>query len=447
MTTLRYQLSSRTEPITVEDYRARAHRALPDMIWAYIDHGSETESTLAANRNAFARYALRQRVLVGSRPRDLRVGVAGRQLSLPIMLAPTGLTGLTHWTGELGAAQAAERAGTVSIVSTASTYSFEEVAEGTEKANFFQLYPCADDSGIENITLRLMERAEDRGYEAMFVTVDVPALGNREVERKRGMGNPPVLTPARVLQAATRPRWCYNFFKHQRVSARNLTASGGARAAMTSIAKHARIINPELNWDHLSWMRDRWKGRFFVKGLLDAEDASRAVALGADGVVVSNHGGRQLDYAAATLDALPAVVEAVGSRAQVVLDGGVRRGSDVVKALCLGADAVCIGRPYLYGLAADGPAGVERILKIFREEIMRTLTLMGITDLSQLDASWLLPAAGMVPATGRPHPSGGPVGDPSGGAPNLLQANPTRPKISGCFESTPVVGEHRPERR
>ncbi len=391
MGTFRYRLSTGGDPITVEDFRQRARRALPDMIWAYVDHGAETESTVRANVAAFSHYGLRQRVLVGRTPQQIGVTVAGRRIALPILLAPTGLTGLSHWTGELGAARAAERAGTVAIVSTASTYSLEEIAAGTGARPLFQLYPCADDTGLENLTLQLMKRAHDHGYSAMFVTVDVQALGNREAERRRGLGNPPTLTASRVLNACVHPRWSYNLLRHGRVSARNLVDRGGAKAAVMSLGTHARLINPELNWDHLAWMRDRWDGAFFVKGILDPADAERAVALGADGIVVSNHGGRQLDYAQATLDALSPIVAAVGDKAEVMVDGGVRRGSDVVKALCLGAKAVCIGRPYLYGLATRGPAGVEDILRIFREEMIRTLTLMGVTDIAELAPSWLVP--------------------------------------------------------
>jgi L-lactate dehydrogenase (cytochrome)/(S)-mandelate dehydrogenase len=392
MAVFSYRLSSRQRPITVEGYRDRARRALPGMIWAYVDHGAETETTMRANRDAFAQYALRSRVLTGRVPADLKTTVAGRELSLPVLLAPTGLTGLSHWSGELGAARAAERAGTVAIVSTASTYTLEEIAQGTGEDHFFQLYPCSDASGLQDPTLGLMRRAQDAGYSALFVTVDVQALGNREYERLRGMGNPPVLTPARVLDALGHPRWCYRFVRDKRVSARNLVAAGGARAAVKSLTAHARIINPHMNWDDIRWMRDKWQGRFYIKGILDAEDAERAVAIGADGVVVSNHGGRQLDHALASLHALPAISAAIGDRGEVILDGGVRRGSDVVKALCLGASAVCIGRPYLYGLAADGPAGVEAVLRIFREEISRTLTLMGVPSLADLNSGWLIPA-------------------------------------------------------
>jgi isopentenyl diphosphate isomerase/L-lactate dehydrogenase-like FMN-dependent dehydrogenase len=392
-----YKLSSRPGPITVEDYRKLARRAVPDMVWAYVDYGAEDLETLRANRAAFGRYMLKTKVLTGNEAKDLAVTIGGQQISLPVLLAPTGLAGLSHWTGELGAAQAAERSGTLSIASTAGSYSFTEVAAGTQRDHFFQLYPWADlNSGRHDLTHSLIKRAKDAGYAGMFVTVDVPVLGNRESERKRGMGNPPVITPARVLNAAVRPRWWVNMLKHQRISGRNLVEAVGARAAVSSLQTQYTMMRPELNWDDFAWMREHWDGPLYIKGVLDADDAERAVGLGADGVVVSNHGGRQLNFAVAALDALPAIARRVGGRAQVLVEGGIRRGSDVVKALCLGADAVCIGRPYLYGLAAAGPAGAEDVLDILRGEMTRCMTLMGVAKLADLDETWLLPAGQAV---------------------------------------------------
>jgi L-lactate dehydrogenase (cytochrome)/(S)-mandelate dehydrogenase len=367
------------------------------MVWAYVDGGAEDLRTLRANREAFDRWALRTQVLTGNEATDLSVEVAGVRLSLPVLLAPTGVAGISHWTGDVGASTAAEQAGTRAVLSTASSYSIEEVAAATSEDHFFQLYPWADVStGARALTESFIERAKRAGYRAMFVTVDVPVHGNRETDRRQGMGAPPVLTPARIASAAIRPRWWYRFLRHQRMSARNLVDEGGARAAVRSVQAQYRYMRPELDWSDFAWMREQWSGPLYIKGVLDARDAVRAVDLGADGIVVSNHGGRQLDGAPASLDALPAVVSAVRGRAQVLLDSGIRRGSDVVKALCLGADAVCIGRPYLYGLAARGPEGVGHVLRIFREEICRTMTLMGAARLSDLDESWLCPAGQVV---------------------------------------------------
>ncbi|MBO0715591.1 MAG: alpha-hydroxy-acid oxidizing protein, partial [Acidimicrobiales bacterium] len=241
-------------------------------------------------------------------------------------------------------------------------------------------------------------RAKESGYVGMFITVDVQARGNRESERKRGMGNPPIITPRRVLDGAIRPKWWTAFVRHRRFSGRNLVGGFGARAAVASLTAQEQLLRPQLTWDDFKWMRDQWDGPLYIKGVLDADDAEMAVDLGAQGVVVSNHGGRQLDCALAALDALPAIAARVGQRAEVLLDGGVRRGTDVIKALCLGANAVCIGRPYVYGMGARGPAGAEHIVNIFREEITTTMTLMGVRSVKELDSSWLLPAD--TPITG-----------------------------------------------
>jgi isopentenyl diphosphate isomerase/L-lactate dehydrogenase-like FMN-dependent dehydrogenase len=393
MAAFKYQLSNKIGPITVEDYRDLARKSVPDMVWAYVDYGADDMQTLAANRSAFARYMFKRKVLTGNEATDLSVTIGGQNLSLPVLLAPTGSAGLSHWTGEIGAAQAAERSGTLSIASTAASYSFEEIAAATEQDHFFQLYPWADlSTGRHDLTLSMIERAQRAGYKAMFVTVDVPIPGNRESERKRGMGRPPIITPARVFNGATKPKWWSMFLKHRRMGGRNLVESVGARAAIQSINTQYTMMRPELNWDDFAFMREHWTGPLYIKGVLDADDAQHAVDLGATGVVVSNHGGRQLDGDVAGLDALPAIAKRVGSQAEVLLDGGIRRGSDVVKAMCLGADAVCIGRPYLYGLAVNGSAGAEHIIKIFREEISRCLTLMGVANFKELDESWLVPA-------------------------------------------------------
>ncbi len=232
----------------------------------------------------------------------------------------------------------------------------------------------------------------------MFVTVDVPVPGNRESERKRGMGKPPVITPMRAFNGALKPKWAYGFVRHRRVSLRNLVDSVGGKAAMTSLNTQEKMMRPELSWDDFGWMRDQWEGPLYIKGVLDADDAERAVDMGANGVVVSNHGGRQLDGAVATLDALPAIAKRVGGRAEVLLDGGVRRGTDVIKALCLGATAVCVGRPYFYGLAVGGPAGAEHVINIFREEMSRAMTLMGVKTIKDLGPEWLLPANTVIPS-------------------------------------------------
>ncbi|OJU82392.1 MAG: hypothetical protein BGO11_10650 [Solirubrobacterales bacterium 70-9] len=371
--------------LNVEDYRQAARRKLPAGPWAYVDGAAEDMLSAAANRDAYRRWDLRPRVLAGHGERDLGVRVAGESLATPILLAPTGLTGLAHWQGEAGAARAAESAGTRLVLSSAASYSIEEVAAATERSHFFQLYPWRD----RELMASLIERAGTAGYVAMMVTVDVPVPSNRELEQRQGMGIPPVLTPRRLLDGARRPRWWYAFLKHQRVSLRNLGGEYGVRFGVRGAQRQLGLWRPDLGWDDLAWLRERWPGPMFVKGVLDPEDARRCLEIGAEGVVVSNHGGRQLDGAPATLDVLPAIAEVAAGRGQVLFDGGIRRGSDAIKALCLGADAVMIGRPAVYGLAARGERGVAEVLGLLTDEIERNLVLMGCPSVAALDRSWV----------------------------------------------------------
>jgi L-lactate dehydrogenase (cytochrome)/(S)-mandelate dehydrogenase len=239
----------------------------------------------------------------------------------------------------------------------------------------------------------MLRRAEAAGYHALFVTVDVPVYGRRETELRRGMAIPPVLTPRRLLECAARPRWAYRLARHRRFTLRNLVEDTGVRAAVRSVQLQSAYLYPDMRWSDLDWVRSEWPGPVYVKGLTDAEDAEAAVELGLDGIVVSNHGGRQLESGVGTLDVLPQVVDAVGGRAEVLLDGGVRRGTDVVKALALGARAVLIGRAYLYGLAVAGGDGVAAVLELLRAEIVRTLQLMGCRSVAELDRDRLLPVS------------------------------------------------------
>jgi len=380
-----YRLRTRQPLVSVDDYRAAAQRALPEMVWAYLDGGAEDERTMRANRDAFAKWSLRQRVLAGHAEADISTTICGQSLALPVLLSPTGLTGLAHWSGELGAARAAERVGTRITLSTASSYSIEEVAAGTGHDHWFQLYPWGD-RGESSFMDSMLDRARDAGYRTLVVTVDVPVQGNRTGERRTGMGHPPILTPRRIVDAAIRPAWWYGLLRHRRMTMRNLTATRGAAGAVESVTLQQRRMRPDLNWEDVASLRARWDGPFLVKGVLEPQDAVLAVDhVGATGVVVSNHGGRQLNGTAASLDALPDVADAVGDRATVLLDGGIRSGTDVVTALALGADAVMVGRPYLYGLAVAGDAGVEAVLTVLAEETRKALTLMGVASVTDLN--------------------------------------------------------------
>ncbi len=403
-----YKIKLRDEapPVSIEAWRRLARRRLPDLAWNYLEGGADDGVTLAENISGFRRWRLRQRCLTGITSPDLSTIMAKDKVAIPVALAPTGAAGLSHWTGDVAASQAAERAGTRAVLSTASSYTLEEVAEATAQNHWFQLYPFANRAKVG----ALMARARSAGYTAMFVTVDVPVLGNRESERTAGMTHPWTLTPPRLLNMASRPRWLLAAMRRRRLAAihyleRNAdpegtsllssirgAIQGAGNDAIASAENQARLMQGDLHWKDLAWMRGQWPGPLYVKGVLDAEDAEYAVdKIGVDGVVVSNHGGRQLDRTLASIDALPAIVDRIGNRAEVYLDGGVRRGTDVITALCLGATGVFIGRPYLYGLAVQGGVGVAAILEIFRGEMERALVLMGCPSVAALDRSWLIP--------------------------------------------------------
>jgi L-lactate dehydrogenase (cytochrome)/(S)-mandelate dehydrogenase len=378
-------------PMSAEDYTKLAKRKLPAMTWPYLSSGADDLVTLRDNREAFHRWRLRVRSLTGVNRPDLKTTFCGTELSLPVALAPTGMVGLAHWTGDVAVSRAAEACGTRHVLSTASSYTIEEVAEATEENHWFQLYPFGD----KDKAAELMGRAVSAGYTTLFVTVDVPTLGNREGERRSGMTIPPKFTLGSVLEAGLHPAWWYNLLKHKRTGPIHYV--GGRRTAIASavegVRAQQRYMQGDLNWDDVAWMREQWKGPFYIKGILDADDAAKAVdEIGCEGVVVSNHGARQLDSCQGTLDALPAIVERVGNRSEVLLDGGVRRGTDVIIALALGAKGVFIGRPYVHALAAGGEKAVKHVIDIFRQELHRNLILMGCPSIAALDRSWVIPA-------------------------------------------------------
>jgi L-lactate dehydrogenase (cytochrome)/(S)-mandelate dehydrogenase len=385
-------------PVSVEAWRKLARRRLPQLAWNFVDGGADDLVTVEENVQAFRRWRLRQRCLTGVRSPVLSTTMAREPVSMPVALAPTGSAGLSRSCGDVAATVAAEKAGTKAVLSTASSYTLEEVAEATEQNHWFQLYPFSNRERVG----ALIERARAAGYTAMFVTVDVPVVGKREGERTSGMTTPWTLTPGRVANMLSRPAWLLDAMRGRRLAAVHFleerqrraamprTLQGAAADAVASAEAQLRYMQGDLHWDDLAWMRDLWKGPLYVKGVLDPDDAEQAVdRIGVDGIVVSNHGGRQLDRTLASIDALPAIVERVGNRTEVYLDGGVRRGTDVITALCLGARGVFIGRPYLYGLAVAGERGVTEVLELFRSEIQTALVLMGCANVADLDRSWL----------------------------------------------------------
>jgi isopentenyl diphosphate isomerase/L-lactate dehydrogenase-like FMN-dependent dehydrogenase len=369
--------------LTVEDLRRLARRRLPRAIFDFVEGGAGDELTVARNRDAFARIGLLPRVLVDVGARDQSVTVLGERVATPVLVAPTGMAGLCWPRGEVAAARAAHRAGTIYTLSTHSSCSIEEVARDAPGPLWFQLYVWQN----RDLTRSFVERARAAGYRALVLTVDVPIISRRERDLRNGFTIPPRLTVANALDTLRRPDWIRRVLLGPRLTLANLVGAPGApRTDIVTLGGVAhREVDPSVAWADLGWFRALWAGPLLLKGVLSADDARRAVDHGVDGLVVSNHGGRQLDGAVASIEALPAIVEAVGGRAEILLDGGVRRGADVVRALALGARAVMVGRPYLYGLAGGGEAGVVRVLEILRDEIDHALALVGVPRAAALD--------------------------------------------------------------
>jgi len=382
---------------SIEDARRIAKRRLPRLAYDYIAGGAEDEVTLRANRRAFEQVTLRPSYLVDVSARDQSTTIFGHRIASPVIIAPTGLSRLAGRDGDVAGARAAGRRDTIFTHSCMSSHSLEEVARAGAGPLWFQIFLWQDRDLIEG----QIRRAKDAGYHALVFTVDSPVVGKRQRDLRNGFTLPPRPTLRTALDMLRRPRWLAQ--SRTPIAFRNFDASGSTSPAKT-IARATYINqvlwNPGATYADLAWLREAWTEPLLVKGVLTAEDAERAVACGVDGVIVSNHGGRQLDGAPATLDALPEIARAVGGRADVFLDGGIRRGGDVVKALALGAKACMIGRPWLYGLASGDEDGVVHILEILHEEIDRTLALIGRRALDDLDPSVVgRAAAGQI---GRP---------------------------------------------
>lgn len=373
--------------VNIEDLRRRARRRLPRAVFDFIDGAAEDEVTLRRNREAFERLTFRPRVLVDVSRIDQSTTIFGQRLRTPLILGPTGLCGMATVRGELHAARAAVRGGSIFTLSTMSAVSIEDVARLAPGPHWFQLYVWRD----RELTRSMVERARHAGYRALVLTVDVPVPGQRERDLRNGATIPPKVTVRNAIDSLQRVGWLLQMARDPWIDFANVKgrARGTGGGAFRLGAYVAEQFDPSVNWDDLAWLRSIWSGPIALKGIMSAEDARKAVEYGVEGVIVSNHGGRQLDGLPAPIEVLPEVVDAVGDRAEVILDGGVRRGTDVIKALALGARACMIGRPYLYGLAAGRQQGVEDALRILQAEITRGLALLGRPRLADLEPSAL----------------------------------------------------------
>ncbi len=370
------------QAINIEDLRSRARRRLPKVIFEFIDGGAQDETTLRANREDFQKWRFRTRVLTDVSRRDQSITLFGQHCASPLILAPIGLAGLLSRRGELAAARAAEKYGVPYCLSTMATCSIEEITTETTQPKWFQLYVLRD----RGLTREFIERARASRCTALVLTVDTKVQGPRERDMRNGFTVPPRFTLATILDFARHVSWLFDVGLGPRIAFRNFE---GTKAAATDAVTITEFIADQydltVNWRDLEWFKSAWGGPVLLKGVLSVEDARLAVAHGADGIIVSNHGGRQLEGAVSAVHALPAIADAVGDRLEVVLDGGIRRGADVVRARALGARACMIGRAWLYGLACAGQAGVERALEILRDEIDITLTLLGRPTLAEVD--------------------------------------------------------------
>ena len=353
---------------------------MPKPVFDYADGAAWDEVTAGRNRAGFERVTLHPRALVDVSEISIATTVLGREIALPVLAAPTGLTGLTHPDGEAAAARAANAAGSIYTLSTMASYTLEEVADAAPGPHWFQLYVMSD-PGLKN---ELLDRAEASGYEALMLTVDVQVAGVRERDVRNRFSIPPRITLRTMAEGVAHPRWSAGFLARPRMTPGNLGWTGSTAGTLASAVN--RAFDPTVTWNDLADLRSRWRGPLIVKGIMRADDAVRCVEHGVDAIVVSNHGGRQLDGAAASIDALPAIRDAVGDRAELILDGGVRRGTDIVKALALGARAVMIGRPLVYGLGAAGEAGARRAFSILEAELKIALALAGYPRIAELGA-------------------------------------------------------------
>ena len=377
----------------IEDLRVIAQRRVPRMFYDYADSGSWTEGTYRSNTADFQQIKLRQRVAVNMEGRSTATTMAGQAVSMPVSIAPVGLTGMQHADGEIHAARAAEKFGIPFTLSTMSICSIEDIAQNTTAPFWFQLYMMRDRDAMA----RMIGRARDARCSALVLTLDLQVIGQRHKDIKNGLTAPPRPTLANIINLMTKPQWCLGMAGTKRHTFRNLVGHVKGVSDMKSLAAWTNEqFDPRLSWADVRWVKEQWGGKLILKGIMDAEDAKLAVEAGADAIVVSNHGGRQLDGAPSSIHALPAIVAAVGAQTEVWMDGGIRSGQDVLKAWALGARGTMIGRAMVYGLGAYGEAGVTRALQMIHKELDVTMAFCGHTNIHTVDRSILLP--GTYPA-------------------------------------------------
>ena len=366
----------------IEDLRVIAKRRVPRMFYDYADSGSWTESTYRSNETAFQKIKFRQRVAVNMENRSLENTMIGENVTMPVALAPTGLTGMQHADGEILAARAAEKFGVPFTLSTMSICSIEDVAEHTSRPFWFQLYVMKDKGFVE----RLINRAKAAKCSALVITLDLQILGQRHKDIKNGLSSPPKPTLTNLINLATKPYWCWHMLHTKRRTFGNIVGHA------SGVSDTSQQFDPALSWDDVAWIKDKWGGKIIIKGIMEPEDAHLAVKSGADALIVSNHGGRQLDGALPSIEALPAIVDAVGKdNIEIYLDSGVRSGQDVIRSVAMGARGVFIGRPFLYGLGAMGEAGVTKALEVIRNEADLTMAFCGLRNIKDVNKSILVP--------------------------------------------------------
>ena len=370
---------------SIADLRALAQRRVPRSIFEYLDRGSYDELTLQRNRSDFDALQLRQRVLVDVSRQNLSRPVLGSPASMPLALGPTGMAGMVHGDGEIHAALAAQAFGVPFCLSTVSICSIEDVRAATGAPFWFQLYIMKD----RGYTAELIDRAEAAGCPVLMMTVDIPVGALRRRDAKNGLAVPPRITLRSAVDIATKPRWVWGVLNGKRREFGNLAAAVARTGGMPFAQWITTQFDASVTWQDLQKIRERWKGKLIVKGIMDPEDARHVAAMGADALVVSNHGGRQLDGAPSTISVLPQVVDAVQGRCEVLLDGGIRCGQDILKALALGANATLVGRAFLYGLGARGGQGVTTALEIMSRELQVSMALTGCNDVRDVSRSVL----------------------------------------------------------